>query len=128
MTHLDEAGPPASAGDLCPPAPAAADRPPPEPPAASERAGEPPPQPATSNAPMAIARGGARTVTLYPVGESTGRSLAQSPGAWALGYLLAGGALLIGAPRGIYWLVPGTLLCLVGGMVNAWVLLVEIVR
>jgi hypothetical protein len=46
----------------------------------------------------------------------------------ALGYLLAGGALLIGAPRGIYWLVPGTLLCLVGGMVNAWVLLVEIVR
>jgi hypothetical protein len=46
----------------------------------------------------------------------------------SLGYLLSGGALLAGARGGIFWLAPGTLLCLIGGMVNAWVLLVEIVR
>jgi hypothetical protein len=46
----------------------------------------------------------------------------------ALGYLTGGAALLAGAPRGIYWLVPGTMLCFVGGLVNAWVLLIEILR
>jgi hypothetical protein len=45
-----------------------------------------------------------------------------------LGSLAAGALLLAGARGGIYWLVPGTLLSIVGGLVNAWVLLIEIVR
>jgi hypothetical protein len=31
-------------------------------------------------------------------------------------------------PSGLYWLVPGTVFCLVAAVLNAWVLLVEIVR
>jgi hypothetical protein len=46
----------------------------------------------------------------------------------SLGYVAAGAALLSGARGGIYVLVPGTLLCFTGGLINAWVLLVEIVR
>jgi hypothetical protein len=30
--------------------------------------------------------------------------------------------------RGLYWLVPGMAFCLVVAVVNAWVLLVEVVR
>ncbi len=41
----------------------------------------------------------------------------------------ASGVLLIrGSPAGLYWLVPGCILSLVAGVLNAWVLLVEIVR
>jgi hypothetical protein len=46
----------------------------------------------------------------------------------SLGYLVAGGVLLAGARGGIFWLVPGTLLCFTGGLINAWILLVEVVR
>ncbi|HZL19094.1 MAG TPA: hypothetical protein VFG23_15255 [Polyangia bacterium] len=46
----------------------------------------------------------------------------------SLGYAVAGAALLAGARGGIYALVPGTLFCFTGGIVNAWVLLVEILR
>lgn len=46
----------------------------------------------------------------------------------SLGYVVAGAALLSGARSGIYVLLPGTLLCFTGGFINAWVLLVEILR
>jgi hypothetical protein len=38
---------------------------------------------------------------------------------------VAGVSLLLGAGGGLYWLVPGVLLCLV---LDAWVLLIEILR
>ncbi|HWC41625.1 MAG TPA: hypothetical protein VHK02_06540 [Actinomycetota bacterium] len=42
--------------------------------------------------------------------------------------LVAGVSLLLGAGGGLYWLVPGVLFCLVVAVLNAWVLLIEIVR
>jgi hypothetical protein len=42
--------------------------------------------------------------------------------------LAAGVSLLVGAGGGLYWLVPGIVLCLVVGVLDAWVLLVEILR
>ena len=40
----------------------------------------------------------------------------------------AGVSLLVGAGGGLYWLVPGMASSLVVAVVNAWVLLVEVVR
>ena len=40
----------------------------------------------------------------------------------------AGLSLLLRAGGGLYWLVPGMAFCLVVAVVNAWVLLVEVVR
>ncbi len=42
--------------------------------------------------------------------------------------LVAGVSLLLGAGGGLYWLVPGVLLCLVVAVLDAWVLLIEILR
>jgi hypothetical protein len=42
--------------------------------------------------------------------------------------LVAGVSLLLGAGGGRYWLVPGVVLCLVVAVLDAWVLLVEILR
>jgi modulator of FtsH protease len=46
--------------------------------------------------------------------------------------LLAGLSLILGPDGGLagglYWLVPGVVLGLIGGLVNSWVLLVEILR
>jgi hypothetical protein len=43
--------------------------------------------------------------------------------------LLAGGvSLLLRAGGGLYWLVPGVVLCLVVAVLDAWVLLIEILR
>jgi hypothetical protein len=40
----------------------------------------------------------------------------------------AGVSLLLGAGGGLYWLVPGIVLCLVVAVLDAWVLLIEILR
>ena len=45
-----------------------------------------------------------------------------------LPFVIAGIAVLLWGPVGLYWLVPGTVFCLVAAVLNAWVLLVEIVR
>jgi modulator of FtsH protease len=45
-----------------------------------------------------------------------------------LPFLVAGVSLLVGAGGGLYWLVPGVVLCLVVAVLDAWVLLVEILR
>ncbi len=42
--------------------------------------------------------------------------------------LAAGVSLLVGAGGGLYWLVPGVVLCLVVAVLDAWVLLIEILR
>jgi hypothetical protein len=42
--------------------------------------------------------------------------------------VIAGVSLLLRAGGGLYWLVPGMAFCLVVAVVNAWVLLVEVVR
>src|SRR5215211_3963478 len=41
---------------------------------------------------------------------------------------VAGVSLLLGAGGGLYWLVPGVVFCLVVAVLNAWVLLIEILR
>jgi hypothetical protein len=43
-------------------------------------------------------------------------------------FVIAGGLLFAGHPRGIYWVVPGTLLSFVAGLYGAWILLIEIQR
>jgi len=43
-------------------------------------------------------------------------------------FCVSGILLLRGSPAGFYWLAPGFIFSLVGGVLNAWVLLVEILR
>ncbi|OLT18879.1 hypothetical protein BJF78_11555 [Pseudonocardia sp. CNS-139] len=45
-----------------------------------------------------------------------------------VGALLAGAGMLAGAFGGLYWLAGAVVLGLVGGLGNAWVLLIEILR
>ena len=45
-----------------------------------------------------------------------------------LPFVVGGILLALGYPSGIYWVVPGTLLCILSGVYCAWVLLVEIQR
>lgn len=46
----------------------------------------------------------------------------------AVPFLVAGIALLVGAPGALYWLVPGFVFSFAAGIVSSWVLLVEILR
>jgi len=48
--------------------------------------------------------------------------------AFALPLVAAGLTLILGAGRGLYWLAPAMILGFGGAVLNAWVLLVEIVR
>jgi hypothetical protein len=45
-----------------------------------------------------------------------------------LPFLAAGVSLLLRAGGGLYWLVPGVVFCLMVAVLNAWVLLIEILR
>ena len=45
-----------------------------------------------------------------------------------LPFVVAGILLILGNPFGMYWIVPGVMLAFWGGLVNAWVLLIEIKR
>jgi hypothetical protein len=42
--------------------------------------------------------------------------------------IVAGVSLIAGSGGGLYWLVPGVIIALVGCVLNTWVLLVEILR
>jgi hypothetical protein len=53
---------------------------------------------------------------------------AVPPVVLALGTLLAGLGLLVGGLGGLLWLAPAIALGLFGGLVGAWVLLVEVLR
>jgi len=46
----------------------------------------------------------------------------------SLPLLVAGISILAGSGGGLYWIVPGTLLAFASGILNSWVLLVEIQR
>ena len=46
----------------------------------------------------------------------------------SLPLVAAGVSLIAGAGGGLYWLVPGIVIALVGGVLNTWALLVEIMR
>jgi hypothetical protein len=51
------------------------------------------------------------------------------PATVSCGFLVVAGATVLGqAGGGLYWLVPGVLGALIFGLVNVWVLLVEILR
>jgi hypothetical protein len=43
-------------------------------------------------------------------------------------FFVAGACLLLEWPVGLYWLVPGFVFSFVGGVANAWVLLIEVLR
>ena len=43
-------------------------------------------------------------------------------------FVLAGASLIAEAGGGLYWVLAGTVLALIGAVLNAWVLLVEILR
>jgi len=45
-----------------------------------------------------------------------------------LPFVVSGILLCVGHSSAIYWVVPGTLLCILSGVFSAWVLLVEIQR
>jgi len=53
---------------------------------------------------------------------------ALPPAVLAVGALLAGIGLLVGGLGGLLWLAPAVAFALFGGLVGAWVLLVEILR
>lgn len=75
----------------------------------------------------------------YPISIQIGARVPGTPRRWMLTRVVAhqiatlpivaaGVSLLVGAGGGLYWLLPGTILSFVAGMLNAWVLLVEIQR
>lgn len=45
-----------------------------------------------------------------------------------LPFVVAGASITLGNESGFYWLAAGVILALIGGMLNTWVLLVEILR
>jgi hypothetical protein len=64
--------------------------------------------------------------TAHPKARSLLRVLAnQLP---PLPFIIAGALLFAGHLRGIYWVLPGTLLSFAAGIFGAWVLLIEIQR
>jgi modulator of FtsH protease len=48
--------------------------------------------------------------------------------AQTLPFVAAGVLLTLGFPSGLYWIVPGVIISLLAGIMNAWVLLIEILR
>ena len=45
-----------------------------------------------------------------------------------LPFIVGGLMIALGVDNGLYWIVPGTLLCFASGLFGAWVLLIEIQR
>ena len=48
--------------------------------------------------------------------------------AWGWLIFVPGALLILGQPGGLYWTVPGLAFAILGGILNTWVLLVEILR
>jgi hypothetical protein len=69
--------------------------------------------------------------TVHNEQETTSRRLVGRvfPALISCGSMVIAGATLIGqAGGGLYWLVPGVIAAIVCGLINVWVLLVEILR
>jgi hypothetical protein len=45
-----------------------------------------------------------------------------------IAFVLAGLLIALGHPAGMYWMVPGTFLAFAAGVLDTWVLLIEILR
>jgi hypothetical protein len=58
----------------------------------------------------------------YVVGRVTVSALSCLP------FFVSGVLLLLGSPAALYWMVPGVVVALISTVLNAWVLLVEILR
>ena len=58
----------------------------------------------------------------YIVGRVTVSALSSLP------FIVSGVLLLLESPSALYWMVPGVVVSLVSTVLNAWVLLVEILR
>jgi len=78
-------------------------------------------------------------VSLLGIDARAGRAVQETRRSWLLSRIfpsitsclclvIAGGTLLAQAGGGLYWLVPATLIAIVAGLSNAWVLLIEILR
>jgi hypothetical protein len=48
--------------------------------------------------------------------------------ATSLPFIIAGAAVHFRGPVGLFWVLPGVIFCLIAAVMNAWVLLVEIIR
>jgi hypothetical protein len=97
------------------------------------------PQPRAALAPELLATGAVIGTVLLVIDARSPRSDQETPLTWIVarvfpaivsgGCLVAAGATLLAqAGGGLYWLVPSVLAALIFGLVNAWVLLVEILR
>jgi hypothetical protein len=65
--------------------------------------------------------------------RTTGRTFRLDPrrfvvAAGTVPFLIAGVSLIVEAGGGIYWVLAGVIAGIIGGVLNAWVLLVEILR
>ena len=58
----------------------------------------------------------------YTIGRSVVATLSSVP------FVVAGVLLVLGAGQAVYWMVPGVIVSLTATVLNAWVLLVEILR
>jgi hypothetical protein len=65
---------------------------------------------------------------LEPLYQRRANVAAGSSSIAALLIAVAGLTLVLQAPGGLYWLVPGILLCTLRALMDSWVLLVEINR
>lgn len=80
----------------------------------------------TSAALLLIDMRSGRSTEETPVGRLVTRTI---PVLSSGGCLLAAGiSLLAHGGGGLYWLVPAALIAIIAGLVNTWVLLVEILR
>jgi hypothetical protein len=48
--------------------------------------------------------------------------------AGTLPFIIGGASVMLGSGGGLYWVVAGVVFAITGAVINAWVLLVEILR
>jgi len=74
---------------------------------------------------LILAGGSPRDVVVPPLRRWSNLLLNQ---AQSLPFVVAGVLMMLRNPAGAYWLAPGVVFSLLAGLVNTWVLLVEILR
>jgi hypothetical protein len=71
---------------------------------------------------LRVLRGATPVAKGYVAGRAVLASLSCLP------FVICGVLLVAGAPGALYWMVPGVIVSLLATVLNAWVLLVEILR
>jgi modulator of FtsH protease len=69
-----------------------------------------------------VLRSGTKVARGYVAGRTILASLSCLP------FIVSGALICAGAPDALYWMVPGVIVSLLATVLNAWVLLVEILR